>query len=716
MPKETTPSVAEQADERAAFEATIGKDRILARCGDAYVSEYVENDWYVWQEARATLAASQAASHSAPEPVGWVSPEQLAAHPDGSSDASGRYLPVRKTPAGKFTMPIYAAPLGAESKACASVGVEPDVPVGYKAVLVPDEAAPAEPDWEECIRQAEVSTGLKVERHTFSIIKREIRRWIAHAASPAPSVGEPVTYREIQDSTLPGRKLRIAPSVSTEITIPRIPTEAMLMAFYECPPEELQLAWEAMLQAAETMSHRATPPVAPAVTEGASHRVRELEEEIRAIEHSVMSIGVERSTIRDACRRILAAPAAAVPEKWIDDPHDIDQGQMLNPEWLRFHGITAQQAHAQQQTPQSVAAAVPESPAAAESWQAVDDPTLERAEKLILGTEGNANVWMRFLPSDSSQLAAIALHCIREVRASRAPAATEAPSEPELRAAFEAWAAEEWGGKTPPHNAWLGFKGHASLNRAVGASDAAALNPITASVMRDDGGEQPAFCLMAAFRTEQEATAALAAISTAPAAPAVGASPSPLDRQIARAQDAMRSWSPEKRASMQLQGPNDDAPIAVAKTWAAYLAGMIETYLNFDTPKEGREAAIAGVIERRMWSGPAVGASVQPVPGSAPSFAMLKSLQTLRKKHIELFDAEERKLLEDVFWALSVQPVQASLSDEQIVRSLVSSRSERQQRIAIKDMASGGEMVVTLEDLRAIAALTSSTPTTGDAS
>lgn len=64
----------------------------------------------------------------------------------------------------------------------------------------------------------------------------------------------------------------------------------------------------------------------------------------------------------------------------------------------------------------------------------------------------------------------------------------------------------------------------------------------------------------------------------------------------------------------------------------------------------------------------------------------------------------------------SVQPVQASLSDEQIVRSLVSSRSERQQRIAIKDMASGGEMIVTLEDLRAIAVLASSTPTTGDAS
>lgn len=33
---------------------------------------------------------------------------------------------------------------------------------------------------DECIRQAELATGLKVDRTTFSIIKREIRRWIVH--------------------------------------------------------------------------------------------------------------------------------------------------------------------------------------------------------------------------------------------------------------------------------------------------------------------------------------------------------------------------------------------------------------------------------------------------------------------------------------------------------------------------------------------------------
>lgn len=54
------------------------------------------------------------------------------------------------------------------------------VPPGYKLVLVPEEAAPDEPDWEDVRRQAEVSTGIKVNDHTMSIMIREVRRWIAH--------------------------------------------------------------------------------------------------------------------------------------------------------------------------------------------------------------------------------------------------------------------------------------------------------------------------------------------------------------------------------------------------------------------------------------------------------------------------------------------------------------------------------------------------------
>jgi hypothetical protein len=50
-------------------------------------------------------------------------------------------------------------------------------------------------------------------------------------------------------------------------------------------------------------------------------------------------------------------------------------------------------------------------------------------------------------------------------------------------------------------------------------------NAITASVIRDDGGEQPAFCLMAAYRSEKDAMDALAMIAAAPTPAAQADSP-----------------------------------------------------------------------------------------------------------------------------------------------------------------------------------------------
>lgn len=66
--------------------------------------------------------------------------------------------------------------------------------------------------------------------------------------------------------------------------------------------------------------------------------------------------------------------------------------------------------------------------------------------------------------------------------------------------------------------------------------------------------------------------------------------------------EAMREFGYYALAMPDPRAPVDRAN--EAKNWAAYIAGLIETYLNFDLPKEGREAAIAGIIERRMWSAP----------------------------------------------------------------------------------------------------------------
>lgn len=62
--------------------------------------------WVKLQDVERALAASQLVG----EPVAWVSPEQLEAHADPLRGEGGHYLPTRKTAAGKFTQPLYAAP------------------------------------------------------------------------------------------------------------------------------------------------------------------------------------------------------------------------------------------------------------------------------------------------------------------------------------------------------------------------------------------------------------------------------------------------------------------------------------------------------------------------------------------------------------------------------------------------------------------------------
>lgn len=58
-------------------------------------------------------------------------------------------------------------------------------PPGWRLVLVQDGEPGDEPDWDECIRQAELATGLPVERNTTSIVIREVRRWLLQRANAA---------------------------------------------------------------------------------------------------------------------------------------------------------------------------------------------------------------------------------------------------------------------------------------------------------------------------------------------------------------------------------------------------------------------------------------------------------------------------------------------------------------------------------------------------
>ena len=49
-------------------------------------------------------------SGAAIQPVLWVSPEQFANFMDSDEAPFGKYVPARKTCAGNFTMPLFAAP------------------------------------------------------------------------------------------------------------------------------------------------------------------------------------------------------------------------------------------------------------------------------------------------------------------------------------------------------------------------------------------------------------------------------------------------------------------------------------------------------------------------------------------------------------------------------------------------------------------------------
>ena len=65
----------------------------------------------------------------------------------------------------------------------AAIGEAPESPVS-----APD----GEPDWSDVLEQAETATGLKVERHTYSIVIREVRKWLKGAAPAAPAGWQPI--------------------------------------------------------------------------------------------------------------------------------------------------------------------------------------------------------------------------------------------------------------------------------------------------------------------------------------------------------------------------------------------------------------------------------------------------------------------------------------------------------------------------------------------
>lgn len=63
--------------------------------------------WVRYADHVNALAAGQATAQAAP--ALWLSPEQFANFMDTDEAPFGKYIPARKTSAGKFTMPLFAA-------------------------------------------------------------------------------------------------------------------------------------------------------------------------------------------------------------------------------------------------------------------------------------------------------------------------------------------------------------------------------------------------------------------------------------------------------------------------------------------------------------------------------------------------------------------------------------------------------------------------------
>jgi hypothetical protein len=82
--------------------------RIVVRVSGVGQCTLTVNDGAI--EIPAETIAALAARQPVGEPVAWVRPEQLEAHADPLRGEGGHYLPTRKTAAGKFTQPLYAAP------------------------------------------------------------------------------------------------------------------------------------------------------------------------------------------------------------------------------------------------------------------------------------------------------------------------------------------------------------------------------------------------------------------------------------------------------------------------------------------------------------------------------------------------------------------------------------------------------------------------------
>lgn len=194
------------------------------------------------------------------------------------------------------------------------------------------------------------------EAESVSLVLQELKRLRALAAAPAQPAAwmTPEGDRVVTEATMAGARKDGGAMLSSlrPFTVPLARAAAPAQAWpSECDSPELcqvhrgcagQYGTKNTCPSLAALNPCNSAATAQAVAVPAELELPDVEDMAHSAMQEALSFGVNHDVfhrwmraVMDKTVQALAAGAAQAPEQWIDDPHDIEQGRMLNPEWVR---------------------------------------------------------------------------------------------------------------------------------------------------------------------------------------------------------------------------------------------------------------------------------------------------------------------------------------------------------------------------------------------
>ena len=353
-----------------------------------------------------------------------------------------------------------------------------------------------------------------------------------------------------------------------------------------------------------------------------------------------------------ATHRASTDEAAGVPQ-WIDDPHDIEQGQMLNPEWLKLHGLTAQQVAAGGPT-MTLSDAAKSFPNGPFHPPVIGTPVDARQEREAL-SEREFSEWLN--ANRNRDVSSIFHDTVAHYAAALSSTPATVPKGKRQQFSEAAMVDMLKDGTLPRPMVWMvncagephvppkffvnfmpyssGF--HTAVWEPLGPLLAATPNPPTATVQQDSAFESVtakalerawndgwACCRDAEFIGEEAKNDAFNGSDTLARCLAADHGPatvqagfvSTVDVEKLLCEKLGRKWSASGISIESLVSELATVPQEDEQRWSLWVAGMVGCYLGFGVDDE-RNTVIAGIIQRRIWGLPrraAMGAHKGPKP------------------------------------------------------------------------------------------------------